>query len=624
MAEKSINMIGITESEQDRITQLEAEIRSLPAGYISRKTINGRLRKYLQWNEGGHKKSRYLNDSAAEEIEPLIERRRMLQKELKELKGKSGLQQVQSYGESLQTEPPMAVREDLVDTYAFRTNTITGDFLKQYTRPVRNYKRREIYDQLEGYLRDDTEKTHDRVFILYGLRRTGKTTLIRQAIAAMSRGDFARTAVMQVRSGTTLADINSDMRWLERSGYRYVFIDEVTLAEDFIHGAALLSDIYAASGMKIVLSGTDSLGFIFTQSDELYDRAILLHTTWIPYREFSGVLGIDGIDKYIRYGGTMSLGGARYNELSTFASLKSTDEYIDSSIARNIQHSLKYYQYGDHFRHLGELYDRGELTSAINRVVEDINHRFTLSVLADDFISHDLGISARNLRKDRNKPTDVLDRIDKDSFTEGLRKKLEILNRPDREIDITDAHRTEIKEYLDLLDLTVDIPTEFLPVSNKRLMRTVIAQPGMRFAQAEALVRQLLLDEEFQDLSAADRADVLDRILDEICGRMMEEIVLLETKNALPDKHAFRLQFAVGEFDMVVVDPISVTCEIFEIKHSAEAVPAQYRFLADEELCRQTEHRYGKIMNKTVIYRGEDRRDGEISYRNVEHYLQLL
>lgn len=33
--------------------------------------------------------------------------------------------------------------------------------------------------------------------------------------------------------------------------------------EDFIEGAALFSDIYASSGMKIVLSGTDSLGFIF-------------------------------------------------------------------------------------------------------------------------------------------------------------------------------------------------------------------------------------------------------------------------------------------------------------------------------------------------------------------------
>jgi hypothetical protein len=61
--------------------------------------------------------------------------------------------------------------------------------------------------------------------------------------------------------------------------------------------------------MKVVLSGTDSLGFLFSESEELYDRCIMLHTTLIPYREFERVLGIEGIDNYIRYGGTMSLGG---------------------------------------------------------------------------------------------------------------------------------------------------------------------------------------------------------------------------------------------------------------------------------------------------------------------------
>ena len=43
-------------------------------------------------------------------------------------------------------------------------------------------------------------------------------------------------------------------------------------------------------------------------------------------------------DEYIRYGGTMSLGGVHYNETSTFASKESADEYVDTAIARNIQH----------------------------------------------------------------------------------------------------------------------------------------------------------------------------------------------------------------------------------------------------------------------------------------------
>ena len=84
---------------------------------------------------------------------------------------------------------------------------------------------------------------------------------------------------------------------------------------------------------------------------------------------FERVLGIKGIDEYIRFGGTMSLSGIDYNEDSLFANATRANEYIDSAIAKNIQHSLQYYQNGGHFRNLRELYDKNELTGAINRII---------------------------------------------------------------------------------------------------------------------------------------------------------------------------------------------------------------------------------------------------------------
>ena len=591
---------------QEKIILLERQIEELPNGYISKKNIRGRIRFYLQWTEGGKKKSKYLDDETARSIEPLIEKRRLLQKDLRKAKA------VLKY-------PDLTIK--IRPEFQFKTNVRTGNAFHEYVEPVRNFRKRYGYNRLHDYLVNEYD---GKVFILYGLRRTGKTTLIRQALLAMNEDQLDRSALIRVQAGNTLADINHDMKWLAANGFRYVFLDEVTLAEDFIEGAALFSDVYAAAGMKIILSGTDSLGFLFSQSEELYDRCIMLHTTWIPYREFEEVLGITGIDEYIRYGGTMSLCGVHYNETSTFATKKSTDEYIDSAIARNIQHSLRLYQYGGHFRSLAELYDRNELTSAINRVVEDINHRFTIEILTKDFISNDLSISARNLRNDRDCPTDILDRIDRETFREGLRRALEILSRSEQTVAISDAHSIEIKEYLDLLDLTADIPTEYLPVKNSRQYRTVIAQPGLRYSQAEAFVRQLLMDEEFQNISAADRSLIIERILNEIKGRMMEEIVLLETKMAYPKKNVFHLQFAVGEFDMVISDPETVTCEIYEIKHSCRHVPQQCRHINDSSKCEAAAFRYGRITKKAVIYRGSDVRDDEISWINVESWLRQL
>ena len=593
---------------QNELLQVQKEIAELPAGYISKKNINGKTRYYLQWTEGGKKKSKYVDDAIVDDLRAKIERRRELQKKEKEL--------------TFMLPKPKKTERQEEENHVFKTDVMLGENLKNYVHTVANYKKRSLYKNICDYVYGDVR---DRVFILYGLRRTGKTTLIRQVIAEMNDEDFSKTAFIQVGAGIGLSDINQDLKYLMNSGYKYVFIDEVTLIEDFIEGAALFSDIFAACGMKIVLSGTDSLGFFFSEDEQLYDRCIFLHTTFIPYREFEEVLGIKGIDEYICYGGTMSLGGVHYNEKSTFASKKSVDEYVDSAIAKNIQHSLKCYQYGGHFRALYDLYEKGELTSAINRVVEDVNHRFTLDVLTKDFMSHDLGISARNLRNDRQNQNDILDRIDKEEFTKRLKNLLEIRNKEEQIVTISEDHRREIKEYLDALDLTVDIDIQTLPVGREKNYKTVFTQPGMRYSQAKELVQSLLEDGEFQELSIDERNAVIERILSDIKGRMMEDIVLLETKIANPKKQVFQLQFAVGEFDMVVADSANATCEIYEVKHSKEQAKEQYRHLIDEEKLKSTEFRYGKITKRTVIYRGENATlENGIEYRNVEEYLKSL
>ncbi|MCF0115979.1 MAG: ATP-binding protein [Erysipelotrichaceae bacterium] len=394
--------------------------------------------------------------------------------------------------------------------------------------------------------------------------------------------------------------------------------------KDFIEGAALFSDIYACSGMKIVLSGTDSLGFIFTASDQLYDRCSMLHTTFIPYREFEHVLGIKGIDEYIRYGGTMSMGGVYYNEKSSFATKESTDEYINTAIASNIQHSLKYYQDGGHFRHLYELYREDELTSAINRVIEDINHRFTKEVLTQTFKSNTLSVTARNLLKDRDKQFDLMDNINQDFVVATIKKMLTILEMDEQKVVVSDIHASEIREYLLLLDLIVEIDQMHLPNVNNQEKKIAISQSGLRYAQVEALVDAMLLDEKFNELSIVERNWVIDRIMSTVQGRMMEDIVLLETKLAKKDKKVFQLQFAVGEFDMVVHNPKEMTCEIYEIKHSKEVVPAQYHHLVNEEKCVACEHRYGTITGRYVIYRGEDTQSEGVQYLNVEDYLKNI
>ena len=586
-----------------RIRYMQNWISQLPQGNITFKTINGKRYPYYQWTENGKQRNRIVKADEFEELSQKIEQRKVLEKKLRE---------------SSETE---IVPEIMNETYFF-SSVIVGDELLKTVNPTKKLKKRECYSALYDYVYGDS---FDKVFILYGLRRTGKTTLIRQLIADMPEEMFSKTAFIQMNSSIDLAKINLDLKLLSEQGYQYIFIDEVTLMDDFIDSAALFSDVYAARGMKIVLSGTDSLGFVFSEDRELYDRCVMVHTTFISYREFSEVLGVEGIDNYIRYAGTMTLAGNRYNvSNATFAAKKTTDEYIDTAIAQNIQHSLKNYNQGDHFRHLAELYEAHELTSVINRIVERENKRFTINTLTQTFKSGDFGETKKNLLKDQKNPTDILYIVDEKQIIEWFRKELDILNKPEMSVTISDIHVKEIREYLDLLDLTMDIDVIDITDLNKKETHTVITQAGLRYAQATALIESLVRDTVFASFPLTERNQAKERLLSTIQGKMMEDIILLETKIAHPQCEVFKLKFAVGEFDMVVFDPDTASCKIYEIKHSTEIHPKQTQHLTDEKKCADTEFRYGTIKGKYVIYRGENKIVGDINYLNVEEYLCSL
>ena len=598
----------LIENIYNQIAEIEREIAVLPEGSITKKKIKDKDYYYHRINRSGKRIENYVSFEQVPDLKEKIEKRKALEKKLRELKRM--LPKEEKGADRIAEKEP-----------EYKTNVRTGRQLESQIAITRRYKKRECIRVLRDYIFGPAQ---DRVLIIYGLRRTGKTTMIRQILTELSPEEFKKAAFIQVTTGDSLADVDTDLRLLERNGFRYVFIDEVTLLEDFIEGAALFSDIYASSGMKIVLSGTDSLGFAFTREEQLYDRCILLHTTFIPYREFEEVLGVKGIDEYIRYGGTMSLGGINYNADMPFSDAKHAEEYIDTAIAKNIQHSLKAYQYGGHFRLLLDLYERGELTNVINRVVENINHSFTKSVIEKTFKSHDISVTAANLLRDREEPINIKEHLNLDEVTSGIMKMLDILNKEDQSMQIEEDHMIQIREYLTMLDLIMEIDLESLPEVSKKGKLTVITQPGLRYAQAEAIMESILLDEQFQELSARDRKRILDRLLAEIRGRMMEEIILLETRLASPDKKVFKLQFPIGEFDMVVCDTRELTCRIYEVKYSKEQVAEQFRHLNDDEKCSMTSHRYGDIVGKYVIYRGEPAECDGIKYLNVEDYLKSL
>ena len=602
----------------ESIEELEKRIETLPRGTIVTKNIDGKPYFYQQYKENKKTVSNFLTNDEAEKMRPLIEERRELQKKLREMK----------------KNLPAAAKPD--DNTSFIMNAITGSGLLEMAETAKDFKKRDCYEKISSYLYG---KPADKVCLVYGLRRTGKTTLLKQLILDMKEEDRKQTIYIKARVGETITDLNKDIKLAREKGIKFFLIDEITLIEDFIDNAALLSDVYAVQGLKFVLSGTDSLGFYFAESEELYDRTVTVHTTFIPYKEHARLLGITSIDEYIRYGGTLKAGELDFEdaelnvEEASFRDDETARRYIDTAICKNIQHSLKCYQKGRYFRHLRELYDANELTNAINRIIEDENHDFTVQVITDLFESHDLGSTAQLLRKarDEDKRTDILDEIDKSQILETLKKILEIKEKDNQTIGITDSHVEEIKQYLKRLDLIDDLDIETLTGSEGKLNYTIFTQPGMRFCQAQALVYSLMKDEQIKNLQEREINLITEKIIEGVLGHMLEDIVIYETKRVLmPNRHenkkqVFQIRFEAGEFDMVIYDNQTNTCEIYEIKHSLEAVPFQYRHLINEDKIELTEKRFGKITKKCVLYRGETMQsENDVMYKNVEEYLNEL
>lgn len=596
-----------------KIADLEEQIAKLPVGYISKKMINGKERYYQQWTENGKVKSKYIKNEDFEDFKKKIELRKSLQAKLSELKSSAAFIETPSIKDA-----------------KFNLRVMYGTDLKDFASQTKDFQKRDCFAQIQDYL---YSKTLDKVCLVYGLRRTGKTTMLRQCLFDMKESDFNRSVYIKA-TVNTMEKLNKDLKLLREQGIKFVFIDEVTLISDFIDSAAILSDIYSAMGMKIVLSGTDSLGFWLASHEELYDRAVMVHTTYIPFAEHSRLLGINDIDEYIRYGGTLKAGVWNLKnkevklEEASFRDNEATRVYIDTAICSNIQHSLKCYQDGNHFRNLYDLYEKKELTGAINRIIENESHKFLVQILTDDFKSHDLHLLGRNLRSEREEENRIefFDNIDEESVTKSLMDILEIKNKDLQTVEITDSHTQEIKEYLEALDLLDQCDLRAIDRKLKFSENNIFTQPGMRFCQVKALVHSILKDEKFDQLSQPVKTFITERLLGAVMGHMLEDIVLLDTKRRCgKTKEVFKLYFAAGEFDMVIYDGKEGEVECFEIKHSDEIVEEQAKHLLNKDNIAKTEKMYGKITRRCVLYKGESGiASNGIEYKNVEEFLKEI
>lgn len=580
---------------------LERRISELPPGYLSVKTINGKERYYHQWYADGRQHTKYVRADDYPRLRDEIELRRSLQLRLKEL------------DRNMMVEP-------------YRTRVVTGDDLRRMAEITDGMERRDCYAILKSYL----ERRDASVCIIYGLRLTGKTTLTYQALADMDDSGISETAYITADPGITMSDLISDLSRLRSQGYRTFFIDEVTRIRDFIETSYYFPDILAATGSRVVLTGTDSLGFWVACRHDLYGKATRIHTTYIPFREHSRIMGIGDIDDYIRYGGVFRQGELRsegepvFVDNLPFDTEDHCDDYVRISIAENIENTMSRFDKGAMFGRLYSLHTAGEFAGTVNRLVEDTNHRFAVSVLSERFSSTDIANLRRNMPRSGGDREMAAYGTDFELVQERLKSAPGIHdgNRVALDEDLVG----QLRRYLTAVEVFVDMPCVSGDEERDTSGYSLCIQPGLRFQQAEALVGALFSDPGFMLSSPEVRADIEDLARDTIAGGVMEEIVLHDTMSSVPDRYrVFKLFLPHGEVDMVIQDTEAPSCVLVEVKHSERRHDSQFRHLVSTATREYVEDRFGEVVGRFVIYCGEDASAGRgVEYVNVERYLKGL
>ena len=514
----------------------------------------------------------------------------------------------------------------------YRTHVNLGRNLLKKAESVKTLNKRFLLEELNTYLQSDLSVNtpyYGKVCALYGLRRTGKTTVMLQSILDLADNQFNKIAWIDITEEDTMASLYLDLQKLNDDGYQYVFIDEITKSEQFVRVSSLLSDEFALSGMHIVLTGTDSLGIYLSQKGELFDRVISIHTTYIPYYEYLHLFPQTTVDEYIERGGLLSESGRNYNND------KLVQEYVDSAIAENIQHSLsKLKDKGD----LGPLYrihSRGELTNVINRVIEDKNHEFFLETILKNFESHDMGALRHYISnvKDSNILSYSAD-MDLESLSEQIKKDLKILNYNELKYGLSINELAQIEKYLYDLDFFDDVKYYTVSKETDISENPVIVQPCIRYNQVKSAMNAMYRDPKFIQLSESNQEFIINKLLSDIKGRLLEEIVLLNATRSLSDCFVAQCRFyeyrnspfTNGEYDMLIRNKKDETF-LFEIKHSSEIqYDQQTKHLLDTNKLNWLEKNGFRIKEKFVLYNGEtlDKDSNGITYLNVSEFLEKL
>lgn len=237
---------------------------------------------------------------------------------------------------------------------------IMGDSLLGLIERGNTTNHRNCFDKVKVFL-DNTDIAKQNILSLYGVRRTGKTFLMYQAVQYLHDKGVSLDKIAFITISPDKTEALELMQYItmlvEVYEMKYVFIDEITYVKDELSLLTELSDCYFK--VKFILTGTNSAGFLPLFQKYLYGRTLRISTSYISYNEYIKLVGECSILEYLRRGGTLQAGTLCTSTHETYLEqcAEIGEDFINTAIIQNLFSTIRQSDYfSDNYSSLSNMY----------------------------------------------------------------------------------------------------------------------------------------------------------------------------------------------------------------------------------------------------------------------------
>ncbi len=187
----------------------------------------------------------------------------------------------------------------------------TKDSLQNYieAETQHSWEERDFVEDVRKYLNSESR----RVLLVLGLRSTGKTSGILQALdpeSSLYLCPLFKKSISEQEVFNVIKDSDCDNIVIDE--FSWIRWDkDCNKLTNYLAGIAKM-------GKKVILTGTESAFLNGLRYTELIHRSISVHTTYFPYDEFCRLYHLEhdagSMDKYLTSGGIFDIpSGNKYN-----------------------------------------------------------------------------------------------------------------------------------------------------------------------------------------------------------------------------------------------------------------------------------------------------------------------